>query len=81
MDDCVGMQSEYAGVQSGQPYKVVEEMEILGLAADRRLCFGEHIDYILDRVKVRLAFLGQLAGCKWGAELGLLRCTWGGSDS
>ena len=68
-----GRLAEYDRVQEGLPYKVVEEMKILGVTLDKRMSFRGHVAQILEKVQARLAILRRLAGCKWGAETGILR--------
>ena len=70
-----GRLAEYARLREGQPNQIEKEMEILGVAMEKRLSFRGHTAQILDKEQVRLAILGRLAGCKWGTEIGILRPT------
>ena len=50
-------------------------MEILGITLDCRFGFTDHVASILKRAKDRLGIQARLAGCVWGAEVGVLRRT------
>ena len=57
------------------PFKWQEEMEILGVTFDERLCFRAHIQRLLGRAKVRHSVMSKLARSSWGLETGVLRVT------
>ena len=61
--------------RTGLPYQVSDEIKILGVLIDRNFRFEEHIAGIRDRAKMRMVISSRLAGCTWGAEVGLLMHT------
>ena len=67
--------SFFQDLQEGLPYPFANQIKILGIIFDMKLCFEAHIETILDRAKIRVGVISRLAGCTWGAETGILRLT------
>ena len=57
------------------PYKVVEEIKILGVRLDTRLGFTSHIAEFLQRASLRHGVMARLARSTWGLKAGILRST------
>ena len=59
----------------GHPYKIVNELKILGVTFDADLNFPQQVAHTLDGARMRLAISARVAGTSWGLKAGMLRLT------
>ena len=61
------------GMRQDSPYEWSEEIKILGIIFDARMCFQIHINKMLSKAKIRQCLMSKLARCSWGIETGVPR--------
>ena len=52
--------------------KIEKTVKFIGVIFDQGLTWAAHIDYIIDRCKVRLNLMRAISGSTWGASRSIL---------